>query len=189
MALMERSEVGGEETNSPMRMPVSASRLEEVAGLLNSRVALRREEMLGMPYVWGELSLRDRRGERQGAGRRQETHLEEGKLDGGDKELWELELGHVLDDLLGLGGGHLGHGLARGVAVLAQHGIAALEAQGGAEQDVGGEEEGGQGEPRGCAAGERERRRARVAEEEGIGPVVGEVELDVHGAVRARSSR
>jgi len=32
MALMERSEVGGKETNSPIRMEVSARRLEEVAG-------------------------------------------------------------------------------------------------------------------------------------------------------------
>jgi hypothetical protein len=51
MALMERSEVGGKATNSPIRMVVSARRLEEVAGSENSFVAVRSPEMVGMPYV------------------------------------------------------------------------------------------------------------------------------------------
>ena len=52
MAVTERSSSGLCAMNSPIRTPVSAKRLLEFSGVLNWPVAVRRVEIVGIPYVY-----------------------------------------------------------------------------------------------------------------------------------------
>jgi hypothetical protein len=54
MAVWARSELGSKAMNSPIRAPVSAYRLNEVAGSENWDVFRRRVDIVGIPYVCNE---------------------------------------------------------------------------------------------------------------------------------------
>lgn len=57
MDVIARSEEGSKDMNCPMRAPVSAYRLKDVAGLENWEVRRSRDEIVGMPYVYSVISM------------------------------------------------------------------------------------------------------------------------------------